>query len=117
MLDDADARKTQIRATFDRLAAEYDATVPGCFSYFGRRLVRCVGIGPGARVLDVATGRGAVLFPAIEGAGPSGHVVGIDLAEQMVRTTNAEASARGLGEPAARASPAGSPMKIHSATC
>jgi O-methyltransferase/aklanonic acid methyltransferase len=100
MLDDADARKAQIRATFDRLAPEYDTAVPGCFAYFGRRLVECVGIAPGARVLDVATGRGAVLFPAIERAGPTGHVVGIDLAEQMVRTTNGEASAQGLGEPA-----------------
>jgi ubiquinone/menaquinone biosynthesis C-methylase UbiE len=51
-------------------------------------------------VLDVAYGRGAVLFPAAERVTLSGDVVGIDLSEEMVRATNAEAQRRGMDAPA-----------------
>lgn len=47
-------------------------------------------------MLDVATGRGAVLFPAAERAGATGEVVGVDLAEGMVQATNEEAARRGV---------------------
>ncbi len=96
MSADAAARKAQTRAFFDRIAPDYDAAGPGCFAHFGRRLVEVVGVAPGQRVLDVATGRGAVLFPAAERAGAAGTVVGIDLAEGMVRATDEEATRRGL---------------------
>lgn len=71
------------------MAPEYDFA--GCFAHFGRRLVEVVGVEPGHRVLDVASGRGAVLFPAAERVGALGHAEGIDLAEGMVGATNAEA--------------------------
>ena len=45
---------------------------------------------PGANVLDVAAGRGAVLFAAADQVGPNGRVIGIDLAENMVRETTAD---------------------------
>ncbi|HEY8601085.1 MAG TPA: hypothetical protein VIL85_21810 [Thermomicrobiales bacterium] len=32
-------RKAQTRAVFDRIVPEYDASGPGCFATFGRRLV------------------------------------------------------------------------------
>ena len=51
---------------------------------------------PGQRLLDVASGRGAVLFPAAERVGPSGHVEGVDLAEGMVAAVNADAERRGI---------------------
>jgi SAM-dependent methyltransferase len=47
-------------------------------------------------VLDVAYGRGAVLFPAAERVGAAGHVEGIDLSEGMVQATSAEAERRGV---------------------
>src|SRR6202165_1997336 len=99
MNDDAEARKAQTRAIFDRIAPEYDAAGPGCFAYFGRRLVQEVGVEPGQRVLDVASGGGAVWFATAEQVGPTGTVVGIGLAEGMVQATNDEASRRGLGAP------------------
>jgi SAM-dependent methyltransferase len=76
------------------LAPEYDTA--GCFAYYGPRLVGAVGVEPGQRVLDVASGRGAVLFPAAERVGATGHAEGIDLAEGMVQATNADAERRGL---------------------
>jgi ubiquinone/menaquinone biosynthesis C-methylase UbiE len=51
---------------------------------------------PGATVLDVATGRGAVLFPAAERVGPQGSVIGIDLSRVMIRETGLEVQQRGL---------------------
>jgi ubiquinone/menaquinone biosynthesis C-methylase UbiE len=93
--DEAEARKAQTKAFFSSLAPDYDAAGSGTFAHFGRRLVSVVGVEPGQRVLDVACGRGAVLFPAAERAGDSGEVVGVDLAEGMVQTTNAEAASRG----------------------
>lgn len=66
------------------------------FVEMGRRLVKWAQIPSAARVLDVAAGRGAVLFPAAEQVGERGRVVGIDLAESMVRATAAEIYQRGL---------------------
>lgn len=94
MTDSPAARKAQLGAQYTQLAPEYDAD--GGFAHFGRRLVEIVGVEPGQRVLDVASGRGAVLFPAAERAGPAGHVEGIDLAEGMVRATNQDAERRGI---------------------
>jgi len=41
----------------------YDRIGPQIFSYFGQRLVDLADLGSGGKVLDVAAGRGAVLFP------------------------------------------------------
>jgi SAM-dependent methyltransferase len=58
--------------------------------------VQAAEIESGQRVLDVACGRGAVLFPCTERVGPAGEVIGVDLADEMVRATNLEAAQRGL---------------------
>lgn len=94
MSDSAEAQKQQVRTLFSGLAPEYDAH--GTFAHFGRRLVDFAGVEPGQHVLDVASGRGAVLFPAAERVGVEGQVEGIDLAEGMVQATNVEAERRGL---------------------
>src|SRR5688572_1381792 len=97
MSDDAEARKAETMARFNSRAADFDPQ--GTFAHFGQRLVAELGVEPGQRVLDVATGRGAVFFPAAERVGAAGEVVGVDLAESMVRATNEEAERRGLGTP------------------
>jgi ubiquinone/menaquinone biosynthesis C-methylase UbiE len=60
---------------FDRLAPDYDAIGQASFAYFGRRLVEEVGVEADDRVLDIACGRGAVLFAAAERVTAAGHVV------------------------------------------
>jgi SAM-dependent methyltransferase len=95
MSDDALTRKTETVALFSSLATGFDSG--GAFAHFGQRLVEVVGIEPGHRVLDVASGRGAVLFPAAERVGAAGEAAGVDLAEGMVRAANEEAERRGLG--------------------
>ncbi len=86
----ADQEKQRIAGLFGRAAPTYDRVGPQFFSDLGRRLVAFAEIPDGAHVLDVATGRGALLFPAAEAVGPSGHVTGIDLSEAMVQQTTQE---------------------------
>ncbi len=89
-----EARKKGLAATFSRAAATYDRVGPRFFSHFGRRLVELADLKPGTPVLDLASGRGAVLFPAAETVGPEGTVSGIDLAPAMVAETAAELARR-----------------------
>ncbi|KAK9837147.1 hypothetical protein WJX81_006187 [Elliptochloris bilobata] len=46
--------------------------------------VRWSGAAPGSRVLDVCCGSGDLTFRAAEAAGPSGEVVGLDFAAEML---------------------------------
>jgi len=59
-------------------------------------IVELAQIPSGAHVLDVATGRGAALFPAAESVGTQGRVIGIDLSEGMVQETAKELARLGL---------------------
>lgn len=86
--------KANIGSVFDRIASNYDQIGPRIFTHFGRRLVRAAGISEGEKVLDVAAGRGAVLFPAAEAVGSHGFVTGIDLSAGMVEKTDAEIKSR-----------------------
>jgi len=88
--------KECVAGLFNRVASTYDRIGPRFFSHFGRRLVELAEIPVGADVLDVAAGRGAVLFPSAERVGSHGHVVGIDLSAEMVRETAAEIKISGL---------------------
>ena len=94
MSDNAN-RKAQTKNLFNAVAPTYDEG-PGCFAHFGRRLVDLVGVEPGQRVLDVASGRGAVLFPAAERVSAKGEAIGVDLSDEMAKATNEEAASRSL---------------------
>jgi ubiquinone/menaquinone biosynthesis C-methylase UbiE len=75
--------------TFDEAAASYDSVGVDFFTPMGAELVRRAQIRPGEHVLDVGCGRGAVLLSAAAAAGPTGRVVGTDLAPAMVELTAA----------------------------
>lgn len=89
------ATKPIIEELFDGAAARYDREGPNIFQQWGARLVELMDLRGGARVLDVATGRGAVLIPVAQRVGASGRVVGIDLSRAMLRET--ENAARQVG--------------------
>jgi ubiquinone/menaquinone biosynthesis C-methylase UbiE len=82
---------------FARAAPTYDSVGPRHFTYFARELVKFPAVKPGSRVLDVATGAGAVLFAVAERLAGSGHVVGIDVTDAMLDRATAEARRRSLG--------------------
>ena len=97
---DSQDKKDTLRGVFTRSASSYDRI--RYFPIFGEWLVEMAQIPEGARILDVACGRGAVLFPAAARVGPGGHVLGIDLADGMARETQREIERRGLKQAEAR---------------
>lgn len=60
------------------------------FTPMGSRLVQMVDPQPGDRVLDVGCGLGACVFPAAKAVGPSGQVLGIDIATEMIAEARKE---------------------------
>lgn len=93
--DEAPDPKAFVGAAFSAAAATYDDVID-FFGPYGRALATAAGIEPGHRVLDVACGRGASLRPALAATGPTGEVVGIDLAAGMVERLGAELAADGI---------------------
>src|SRR5215471_4461898 len=61
-----------------------------------RRLVELVALPPGAQVLDVATGTGWAAIAAAQGAGPTGRVLGVDRAPEMLERARRKVAAAGL---------------------
>lgn len=80
-------RKKWISEVFDRAAPHYGEKSSSFFSYFGKRLVEQVEVKPHDKILDVATGKGAVLFPLAEIIQSEGTIIGIDISKQMIQET------------------------------
>ena len=78
----------QVRAMFDRIAGIYDrlnsVMTAGLHHRWRRRAVELAQVGPGSRVLDVATGTGDLAFALARAIGSGGLVVGADFSEQML---------------------------------
>jgi len=96
MPDPIIATKETIEQIFDGAAERYDREGPSIFRKFGEQLVESLNLVGGERVLDVATGKGAVLIPAAERIGRYGRVVGIDLSQKMLEQTEDAARQAGL---------------------
>lgn len=79
------ATKPMIEQIFNDAAASYDSVGPSIFTQFGERLVEHMHLAPGMCVLDIATGKGAVLIPAAHRVGPEGRVIGIDLSDAILK--------------------------------
>jgi SAM-dependent methyltransferase len=58
--------------------------------------LRLAGLRPGMRVLDVGCGPGDVSFVAADLVGPTGHVLGVDAASDIVELARGRAAERGL---------------------
>jgi len=87
-------KKDTLQGVFTRSASSYERI--RYFPIFGQWLVDTAQVPAGAKVLDVACGRGAVLFPAAQRVGAKGKVIGIDLAQGMADETGSEIQKRGL---------------------
>ncbi|HVU10581.1 MAG TPA: class I SAM-dependent methyltransferase, partial [Phototrophicaceae bacterium] len=88
--------KQTVVGMYNRAAPLYGQVGTKQFTYFGSLLIERLNIPSGAQVLDIASGRGALLLPAAEKAGSGGRVIGIDLAPEMAALTQAEIERRGL---------------------
>ena len=84
----------QVQAMFDRIAGVYDAMnsvmTAGLHHRWRRRAIDLAAVGPGARVLDVATGTGDL---AIEAAARGAEVIGSDFSEGMLERARLKAPA------------------------
>jgi ubiquinone/menaquinone biosynthesis C-methylase UbiE len=96
MNDEGKRKREESRRVFSEAASIYDRIGPPIFSHFGRRLVDVSEMPLGANVLDVASGRGAVLFPAAAKVGTGGRVIGIDFTAAMVSETAKDIESRKL---------------------
>ena len=90
------ATKQNIEKAFDEGAPTYDRVGPAIYEPFGTSLVSWLPLKPGAKMLDIATGAGAVLRPAARLLGSKGRVIGIDLSDGLLRQAEALARAEGL---------------------
>ena len=88
----------QARAAFAYNAAAdfYDASQLSFWEYFGRRTIELASLPIGSRVLDVCCGAGASALPAAKAVGPSGNVIGVDLAKKLLGLARKKAIQRRL---------------------
>ena len=87
----------QVRAMFDRIAGLYDVMntlmTAGLHHHWRERAVELSGVGPGSRVIDVATGTGDLAIAMARAVAPDGEVLACDFSEEMLVRARAKAPA------------------------
>jgi demethylmenaquinone methyltransferase/2-methoxy-6-polyprenyl-1,4-benzoquinol methylase len=85
----------QVRSMFDGVASVYDALnsamTAGLHHRWRERAADLAGVGPGDRVLDVATGTGDLALELARRVVPGGEVLGSDFSEGMLARARAKA--------------------------
>jgi ubiquinone/menaquinone biosynthesis C-methylase UbiE len=87
------------RQVWDETARDFSnaaAITAPASEFISRRLIALAHVASGQRVLDVATGAGDPALTAAQVVGPTGEVVGIDHAPQMLEAARKRAAAAGL---------------------
>jgi SAM-dependent methyltransferase len=96
---DTQSAKDQEHATWASVVEGWrvhDARLRSCSRIVTERMLTVACVGPGDRVLDIATGTGEPAIPAAEQVGPSGIVLGTDFVEGMLAVARDKAAERGL---------------------
>lgn len=101
-----------MRAMFDRIASVYDplntAMTAGLHHRWRARAADLARVGPGSRVLDVASGTGDLAIELARRVSPGGEVLGSDFSENMLAIGRAKAAKRFGGAANAASRDAGS---------
>jgi demethylmenaquinone methyltransferase / 2-methoxy-6-polyprenyl-1,4-benzoquinol methylase len=86
----------QVRAMFDRISGLYDlmnsVMTAGLHHRWRERAADLAAVGPGDRVLDVATGTGDLALELARRVGPTGEVIGSDFSEGMLEQARRKAA-------------------------
>jgi ubiquinone/menaquinone biosynthesis C-methylase UbiE len=85
-----------VSATYNAAGDHYDA-LP-FWGYYGERSAARAELHPGEIVLDVCSGTGASAIPAARAVGPSGRVIGLDLAPSLIVFAREKAAAEGMAQ-------------------
>jgi ubiquinone/menaquinone biosynthesis C-methylase UbiE len=88
--------KTRAATAYNAASDHYDDAANSYWERYGRRTVERLNLKSGSRVLDVCCGSGASAIPAAEAVGPTGSVLGVDLAENLLALGRQKAQQRGL---------------------
>ncbi len=92
-----DSGKQRAQSTYNAAADTFDDPALDFWDRFGRTTVDRLELRPGAFVLDACAGSGASAIPAAEHVGPSGKVVAVDLADNLLALAQAKADRLGVG--------------------
>jgi ubiquinone/menaquinone biosynthesis C-methylase UbiE len=74
----------------------YDPIEARLTAPLSERMLKLARVGPGMRVLDLATGRGEPAIPAAHRVGPGGSVLGIDISASMLAMARQRADQEGV---------------------
>ena len=98
MATDEPASEHAVRAsrTYGAAADHYRRPALGFWDRSGAATVSRLRLAPGAAVLDLCCGAGAAALPAARAVGPSGRVLGIDIAAPILQLARARAAEEGL---------------------
>ena len=88
--------QVQLEKTYNAAADHYDHPALSFWDRFGRRTVERLSLAPGMNVLDVCCGMGGSAVPAAERVGSSGHVLAVDLAQNLLDKGIKRAAERGM---------------------
>ena len=95
-MSELEVAKQKAATTYNAAADFYDHPANTFWGRYGRRTVERLGLHEGERVLDVCCGSGASAIPAAQMIGPSGSVVGVDLADNLLELARRKARAENL---------------------
>jgi ubiquinone/menaquinone biosynthesis C-methylase UbiE len=88
--------QVQLEKTYNAAADHYDHPALSFWDRFGRRTIERLSIAPGMNVLDVCCGMGGSALPAAERVGSTGHVVAVDLAQNLLNKGIKRAAESGM---------------------
>ena len=79
-----DPAKLKAQTAYNAASDHFDDEPLAFWARSGSRIVERLGLPAGAKVLDVGCGTGASAIPAARAVGPTGLVIGVDLADRLL---------------------------------
>src|SRR5882724_7132878 len=91
-----DEAKRRAQSTYNAAADHFDDPALGFWDRYGKATVERLALRRGATVLDVCAGAGGSALPAAARVAPTGRVVAVDLADNLLELTRRKAERAGL---------------------